>query len=198
MPWDNTRQHKFASDLCCLLIACNIVFNAVEMMSEMVEVQHYWHYFFEKWVPGSLLPGQYTLAGHILDEEADKVLNRMKAHVKGRFAMGQCNGWKNIAKTSLVTSMLNVEYKPYILGAVDISARQKNAKNLLEIVTNEIKYCQDVLGVVLVVWCTDSSGESLKMHHLLHDWFPWIVVVVCWAHQVGLSKFNVHFRSDFT
>ncbi|KAI0710278.1 hypothetical protein C8Q72DRAFT_751816, partial [Fomitopsis betulina] len=153
----------------------NIAFNVIEVP--------YWHYFFEKWVPSSLLPGWYTLAGCILDEEADKVLNRMKANVKGRFAMGQCNGWKNIAKTSLVASMLNVESKPYILGAVDISARQKNAENLLEIVTNEIKYCQDVLGAVLVAWCTDSSGQSLNMRHLLCDWFPWIVMLVCWAHQ---------------
>ncbi|KAH9931247.1 ribonuclease H-like domain-containing protein, partial [Fomitopsis serialis] len=119
--------------------------------------------------------------GRVLDEEADKVLTTMKTRVKGRFATGQCDAWKNITKTSIVASMLNVEYK-----ALDISAKAKNAENLLEIVVNEIKYCRDVLETVVVAWCTDSSGESLKMCRLLRERFPWIVTVVCWAHQLNL------------
>ena len=34
----------------------------------------------------------------------------MKSKVSGKFATGQCDGWKNIAKTSLIASMINVEY----------------------------------------------------------------------------------------
>ena len=34
----------------------------------------------------------------------------MKSKVSGKFAMGQCGGWKNTAKTSLIALMINVEY----------------------------------------------------------------------------------------
>lgn len=39
------------------------------------------------------------------------MIDRMKGQVKGHFATGQSDSWKNIAKTSLVASMINVEYK---------------------------------------------------------------------------------------
>ena len=54
------------------------------------------------------MPGRLLLSGWILDEEAAKVMDKVKAYVK--FATGQCDAWKNIAKTSLVASMINVEY----------------------------------------------------------------------------------------
>lgn len=51
----------------------------------------------------------------------------------------------------------------------------------------EIKYVLS-LGIILVAWCTDASGESAKMRRLLRQKIPWIVVVDCWAHQVRLSS----------
>ena len=101
-PWDRNRQESFASDLCRLLIACNIAWHAVELP--------YWQFFFQKWLPGCLIPGRLSLSGRILDEEATKVMDKVKMYVKGRFATGQCDAWKNIAKTSIVASMINVEY----------------------------------------------------------------------------------------
>ncbi|EMD37962.1 hypothetical protein CERSUDRAFT_29916, partial [Gelatoporia subvermispora B] len=124
--------------------------------------------------------------GRILDQESHKVVVDMKTRVKGRYGTGQCDGWKNITKTSLVASMINVEYMPYLLNAVDISAQVKNAENLLEIVVNEISYCVEMLGTVVVAWCTDSSGESVKMRRLLRQRIPSIVTVACWAHQLNL------------
>ncbi|KAH9937023.1 uncharacterized protein B0H18DRAFT_1205946 [Fomitopsis serialis] len=50
--WNNTRQREFSSDLCCLLIACNIAWHAVEVP--------YWQHFFQKWVPGCLLLWRLT------------------------------------------------------------------------------------------------------------------------------------------
>lgn len=34
----------------------------------------------------------------------------MRQEVHGRYVTGQCDGWKNISKDSLVASMINVEY----------------------------------------------------------------------------------------
>ncbi|KAH6908403.1 hypothetical protein BKA70DRAFT_1103618 [Coprinopsis sp. MPI-PUGE-AT-0042] len=172
-------REEFNRELCCLLVACNIAWWAVE--------NRYWRYFFSKWVRGCIVPGRKQISGRVLDGEADRVVEAMKAKVNGRYATGQCDGWKNIAKTSLVASMINVEYTPHLLGVADISAQSKTAENLLEIVLKEIKYCREILMVKLVAWCTDASGESLKMRKLLRTKFPWIVTIDCWAHQVSTT-----------
>ncbi|OBZ67907.1 hypothetical protein A0H81_12375 [Grifola frondosa] len=176
--WDDSTQTRFAADLCRLLVACNVAWWAVE--------HPYLRWFFGQWVPGANIPGRTTVSGRILNEEAGKVVDMMKLQVKGKYATGQCDGWKNISKTSLVASMINVEYLPWLLNVCDISAKVKNAENLLEIVIGEINYCIEVLGVTLVGWCTDASGESRKMRRLLVEQYPSIVGVDCWSHQINL------------
>jgi hypothetical protein len=100
--WGGAKQAEWMADMCRLMIACNIAWWAVD--------NPYWRYFFSKWVPNSLMPGRMQLSGRILDEEAEKVVNGMKLKLKGKHASGSCDGWKNIAKTSLIGSMINVEY----------------------------------------------------------------------------------------
>ena len=62
-------------------------------------------------MPEAFLPSRHLLSGRILSQEAAKAVEEMKVCVKGRYATGQSDAWKNIAKTSLVASMINVEYK---------------------------------------------------------------------------------------
>ncbi|KIK78817.1 hypothetical protein PAXRUDRAFT_162969 [Paxillus rubicundulus Ve08.2h10] len=136
------------------------------------------------------MPGSKQLSGRILDEEAEKVIEGMKPKVKNRFATGQCDGWKNIVKSSIVASMINVEHVPYLLNTCDISDKPETAENLLEIVLGEIKYATEVLKVKIVAWCTDAGGDSVKMRQLLVRKFPHLIVVDCWAHQVNpISKY---------
>ncbi|EPQ49944.1 hypothetical protein GLOTRDRAFT_23281, partial [Gloeophyllum trabeum ATCC 11539] len=124
--------------------------------------------------------------GSVLSGLAGKIVDKIRKAVTGRFATGQSDSWKNIARRSVVLSMINVEFIPYLLHTYDISAVVKNAENLLGIVVTEIAYCSEVLGVDIVAWCTDCGGEALKMRRLLRERFPWIVTVECWAHQINL------------
>ncbi|THH08490.1 hypothetical protein EW146_g8974 [Bondarzewia mesenterica] len=126
------------------------------------------------------------MSGRILDEEARKVVESMKSEVTGRYGMRQCDGWKNIQRTSLVGSMVNIEYKPHILNLYDISSEAKTAVNLLKIIEQEIDYCVQELMIIMIAYCTDSSGEAAKMRRLLGKKCPSIAVVPCWAHQVNL------------
>ncbi|KIK75535.1 hypothetical protein PAXRUDRAFT_172563 [Paxillus rubicundulus Ve08.2h10] len=96
------------------------------------------------------MPGSKQLSCRILDEEAEKVIEGMKLKVKNRFVMGQCDGWKNIVKSSIVASTINVEHVPYLLNTCDISDKPKMAENLLESVLGEIKYTTEVLKVKIV------------------------------------------------
>jgi hypothetical protein len=66
--------------------------------------------FIEKWIPGAKVPDHKVLSGRILDREVVKVKARTREWVQGKVAIGQCDGWKNVAKTLIVTSMITVEH----------------------------------------------------------------------------------------
>ncbi|KIK75802.1 hypothetical protein PAXRUDRAFT_171678, partial [Paxillus rubicundulus Ve08.2h10] len=125
----------------------------------------------------------------VLDEQVENLLEEMKVKVQDCYGTGQCDRWKNVSKTSIIGTMINVEYMPYPLNTIDISAKLKTAVELLKLVEAEIKYTVEVLKIVIVAWCTDASGESAKMRRLLVQKMPHLVVVDCWAHQVRPHQF---------
>jgi hypothetical protein len=67
------------------------------------------HLFVEKWILEAKLPDHRALSGHILDREVARVEARTREWIKGNIATGQCDGWKNVAKTSVFT-MITVEH----------------------------------------------------------------------------------------
>ncbi|GLB45662.1 hypothetical protein LshimejAT787_2500540 [Lyophyllum shimeji] len=171
-------QAEFNADLCRLLVVCNIAWWAVE--------NPYWRGFANKWLPTALMPGRKELSGRILDEEVNKVVNKMKPDVQNHYGTGECDGWKNVTKASIIAFIMNVEYVPYLLNIADISAVHKTAKNLLDLVLAEIKYATESLKIIVVAWCTDAGGESAKMRRLLNVRMPWIITLDCWCHQINL------------
>lgn len=44
-----------------------------------------------------------------MNEQVKKVKENIKVKVQGKLVTGKCDGWKNIAKTSVVTTMMSVE-----------------------------------------------------------------------------------------
>lgn len=105
--WSDDLQEQFSADLCRMFIACNIAWSAVE--------NPHFRAFFARWMSQAILPGRKTLSGRILDALADEAENEMTDRVRGRYATGQCDGWKNITKDSLIASMINVEYTVCLL-----------------------------------------------------------------------------------
>ena len=101
--------------MCKLFIIANIAWFALEIP--------FVRYFFTKYVGQANLPGRKELSGHVLDEQADKVTERMKAEVKGCYVTGQCDGWKNISKDHIIATIINTEYMVrhrYKMGIIEI------------------------------------------------------------------------------
>lgn len=67
-----------------------------------------WQNFTDKWVVGSQRVSAQRLSGPILDRRVKGVVERMKAAVGGKLGTGQCDGWKDISKASLVSSLVSV------------------------------------------------------------------------------------------
>jgi len=66
------------------------------------------HIFMKKWV-GAAVTDQKALGGRILDSKVQRVEAQTRQRVEGKVGMGQCDGWKNVAKTSVCMSMITVE-----------------------------------------------------------------------------------------
>jgi hypothetical protein len=67
--------------------------------------------FIKKYIPGAWVPDCRALSGWIFDSKVAKVEARTKERIEGKVATSQCDGWKNVAKTSVVTSMITVEHE---------------------------------------------------------------------------------------
>jgi hypothetical protein len=108
-PWTPVLQSEFGEDLCKLLIAIRAPWNAANNPQMQLFVQ--------KWVPGAVVPDRRTLSGPILDREAMKIEEKLKAKLSGRLAMFTTDGWKNKAKQSIIASMVSVSsevsHKPF-------------------------------------------------------------------------------------
>ena len=67
--------------------------------------------FIGKWIPDVAQQDRRIISGQVLDSEVNKVEEKVISKVKGKMATGQCDGWDNIAKTHVVTSMITVEHE---------------------------------------------------------------------------------------
>ena len=100
--WSSGRQEEFDDDMLKLFVSCGFAWNSANNPQMGL--------FVEKWIPGAKVPDRKSLSGRILDREVAKVEARTRERVQGKVATGQCDGWKNVAKTSIVTSMITVEH----------------------------------------------------------------------------------------
>jgi len=74
-PWTPVLQSEFGEDMCKLLIAIRAPWNAANNPQMKL--------FMQKWVPGAVVPSCKTLSGPILDQEATKVEDKLKAKLLG-------------------------------------------------------------------------------------------------------------------
>jgi hypothetical protein len=68
----------------------------------------------------------------------------------------------------------------------DVSAEQKTGEFLLGLVLDDIQFIEMKYGVILIAYCTDDGGDARKMRRLLLIQMPWLIVLLCWAHQMNL------------
>ena len=95
-------QNKFSADLCHLLIELNTVWAAADRRG----LQRFIH----KWVGSEVVvQDRRILSGRVLDKEVQKVEEVIRQKVQGKFATGECDGWKNVAKSNVVTSVMTVD-----------------------------------------------------------------------------------------
>ena len=67
------------------------------------------------------------------------------------------------------------------------SDEQKTAENLLKLILQEKEYIEKDLGLKLIGWVSDASGESPAAQKSLVHLFPHLLTIDCYTHQVSTS-----------
>ncbi|KAI9058295.1 hypothetical protein FKP32DRAFT_1549847, partial [Trametes sanguinea] len=112
--------------------------------------------------------------------------DEVKRRVENRYAMGQCDGWKNIAKTNVVSTVMSVEHEPYLVKTHDMTGEPKTGDRMFELIKSDIATMERDYQVDVIGWCTDDGPDGKKARRLLFETFAYLIVLVCWAHQINL------------
>ena len=85
-----------------------------------------------------------------------------------------------------IKAWTDYSWQLHLTHVYDTSAERKTAENLLGLMLKEKAYIESELGQRLIGWVSDASGESRAARKQLQNRFPQLLVVDCYAHQVGL------------
>ena len=118
-----------------------------------------WNHFTHKWIPGAPIVDRQTLSGPVLTAEVERITAATREVIGGQFAVYQADGWKNIAKTSVITSMLIVNHKPYLLQTHDMTGWPKTGDTLWAIVREDWEYAQTTFDVEIIEYCSDDGAR---------------------------------------
>lgn len=67
-----------------------------------------------------------------------------------------------------------------------MTGEPKSGDRLFQLIVADITLMLTLFGVIVVAWVTDDGPDGKKARRLLGTQMPWIIVSVCWAHQVNL------------
>jgi hypothetical protein len=68
----------------------------------------------------------------------------------------------------------------------DVSTQPKTGEALLDLVVEDIKWSEQTYGPTVIAACSDDGGDARKMRRLLLELMPWLIITLCWAHQINL------------
>ncbi|KAI0631797.1 hypothetical protein C8Q77DRAFT_1074755 [Trametes polyzona] len=176
--WDDNRQHELASDLCKLWVSCNIPWNAVSNPQLRI--------FMEKWIPGGEVPDRRDLAGKYLQEAVTSAVTATRSRVAGGLATGMSDGWKNIAKVPVLTSVMLVKNQPELIQMHNMAGLPKTGEQHAKIIQEDLDIMRNKFNVHPIAWVTDDGPDGKGARNLLRRLLPWLMTFVCWAHQSGL------------
>jgi hypothetical protein len=139
-----------------------------------------------------------------LDRAFDKIEDELRSLPVGAYTTVQNDGWSNLRKHKLqamlflmngkvcqfndysVQFLVSNREQTYLSSVHDVLAECKTADNLLKLMIREKKKIEDELKLRLVGWVSDAGSDLKKAQKMLQQMFPHLIVLDCWAHQVGV------------
>lgn len=142
--------------------------------------------------PSSFVPPtKKTLAGPLLDECYDDMLQNLKARdPEGKLALKfgaayVSDGWDSVTNRPLINSaFISNNDGGMFWRSVDTSGKVKSAEYTASLMILQDIYDYGCTSVTVVI--TDTCATMRKCWDILEDEFPWIMIVPCLTHVLSL------------
>ena len=68
----------------------------------------------------------------------------------------------------------------------DMTGRPKTEDEMFNLMKADKEMIKEKYDCKVIAWCTDEGPDSKKGKRLLSEAFLWMIILVCWAHQINL------------
>jgi hypothetical protein len=68
----------------------------------------------------------------------------------------------------------------------NMTSEPKTSNRMFELMHSDKTMMEEKYGVEVVGWCTDNGPDAKKGRRLLFEKYNWMIVLLCWAHQLNL------------
>jgi hypothetical protein len=68
----------------------------------------------------------------------------------------------------------------------DMTKEPKTGDRMFELMKADKKLMEEKYGITVAGWCADEGPDTKKGKRLMAKEFLWMIMLVCWAHQINL------------
>jgi hypothetical protein len=62
----------------------------------------------------------------------------------------------------------------------------KTGDRMFELMKDDKKLMEEKYNITIAGWCADEGPDTKKGKRLMTENFAWMIILVCWAHQINL------------
>jgi hypothetical protein len=68
----------------------------------------------------------------------------------------------------------------------DVAGKPKTGDTMFELMAADKEMIETKYNTQVIAWCADEGPDTKKGKRLLGEAFTWMIILVCWAHQINL------------
>lgn len=159
----------------------------------------------DEFIPGAPQVSRRVITRRVLPNVVRDLDAQVAQSINGKEAVMQADGWTGLNHSHLIAIMISCDQavcpfyrltwtyiisQLYTLEVHDASRERKTAENLLRLFHAAYNRLRDS-GCTVVAIVSDAAGESRKARRLFGSQNKAVVVLDCYAHQVGIVHFFI-------
>ena len=175
---DKSTKESLDEQAAKAFYACNISFNVAD------------HPQFKKMIsmlrPGYESPSRKELAGHILDNVHDHIIDEMKTELSGKDVTLVQDGWSDIHNSPVIASSIHTSDKSYFLSAVETGSNKKTSAYCASLAKTSMGEASATFECNVTAVVTDNEKKMDVVRKQLKDDMPDLTVYGCSSHIMNL------------
>ena len=78
-----------------------------------------------------------------------------------------------------------------MINTHDMTKEPKMSDRMFELMKEDKKLMEEKYNITVAGWCTDEGPDTKKGKWCMAETFIWMIILVCWVHQINLIVGNL-------